>query len=669
MTSQLFQGVTATNRLNQTNKSGIRSRIASQEMRHSLLPSTSLPSVAYGQASSVHKLLERNYMPMFYVPYRYRALSVRSFALPVALKEIPLVKSTSSLLTRSCDTLLANPATAFVVPAIGICVFALWGFLPLMKDIRNRFDHGGNWKKSPTYLISSSYLQPLLLWTGATLICRGLDPVMLPSAASQAVKTRLLTFVRSLSTVLVTAYILTSLIQQVQKFLVDIRSPNDTRTMGLDFTMRAVYTGIWIAAVSLFMELLGFNTQKWITAGGFGTVLLTLAGREIFTNFLSSVMLNATRPFVVNEWINAKIDGVEVSGIVEHVGLWSPTIIRGDDREAIYIPNHKFTMSILRNNTRRSHWRIKTYLAISHMDAGKIGTIVADMRKVLAKNHQIEQQKLHRRVFFEKIDPKTQALMIYISCFVKTSHFEEYLNVQETVMLDLLTIVGHHRARLATQIRTVQKSYGNADIDNIPFGEDIYSRVRGRPLLIDTSARISSDDKSKPRPVSREDQKVKTSVSVETKSASPDGASVSNSDKQEQKKLVPEDGHTKNSKNDQVKSTIPSPSTPWAENMDPVTSTSKADRGKAQGSESQGDSSVSVANQKKESRPVFEDNIVLGVALEGSKRTLPIDEGMNPHLSLSEPEQDTVEAASSPKKGQSHTLSGQEKADQRNLDR
>jgi MscS family membrane protein len=37
------------------------------------------------------------------------------------------------------------------------------------------------------------------------------------------------------------------------------------------------------------------------------------------------------------------------------------------------------------------------------------------MRKVLAKNHHIEQQKLHRRVFFEKIDPKTQALMV-ISC-------------------------------------------------------------------------------------------------------------------------------------------------------------------------------------------------------------------------------------------------------------
>ena len=58
------------------------------------------------------------------------------------------------------------------------------------------------------------------------------------------------------------------------------------RQMGFDFITKALYTGIWIAAVSLFMELLGFNTQKWITAGGFGTVLLTLAGREVLQHIL-----------------------------------------------------------------------------------------------------------------------------------------------------------------------------------------------------------------------------------------------------------------------------------------------------------------------------------------------------------------------------------------------
>ena len=56
--------------------------------------------------------------------------------------------------------------------------------------------------------------------------------------------------------------------------------------MRIDFTGKAVYTAIWVAAVSLFMELLGFSTQKWLTAGGLGTVLLTLAGREVQHYFL-----------------------------------------------------------------------------------------------------------------------------------------------------------------------------------------------------------------------------------------------------------------------------------------------------------------------------------------------------------------------------------------------
>ncbi|MCI22650.1 mechanosensitive ion channel protein 2 chloroplastic-like, partial [Trifolium medium] len=37
--------------------------------------------------------------------------------------------------------------------------------------------------------------------------------------------------------------------------------------------------------------------------------------------------------------------------------------------------------------------------------------IVADMRKVLAKNPQVEQQRLHRRVFLDNINPENQALM------------------------------------------------------------------------------------------------------------------------------------------------------------------------------------------------------------------------------------------------------------------
>lgn len=39
------------------------------------------------------------------------------------------------------------------------------------------------------------------------------------------------------------------------------------------------------------------------------------------------------------------------------------------------------------------------------------------MRKVLAKNPQVEQQRLHRRVFLENVDPENQALLVGVKSY------------------------------------------------------------------------------------------------------------------------------------------------------------------------------------------------------------------------------------------------------------
>ncbi|KAG0478211.1 hypothetical protein HPP92_012930 [Vanilla planifolia] len=448
--------------------------------------------------------------------------------------------------------LLERPLLLRLAPAIGIIVFAVWGLGPALRLGRNLFRHDKiHWKKSRTHFVFTSYLQPLLLWAGATLLCRALDPVILPSETSQVVKQRLLNFVRSLSTVLAFAYCLSSLIQKIQEFFMEKSNCDDTRNMGFQFAGRAVYTAVWIAAFSLFMELLGFSTQKWLTAGGLGTVLLTLAGREIFTNFLSSVMIHATRPFILNEWIQTKIEGYEVSGTVEN--------------------------------------------------------IVADMRKVLAKNPQIEQQRLHRRVFLDNIDPENQALLILISCFVKTSHFEEYLCVKEAVLLDLLRVISHHRARLATPIRTVQKFYDNSGTENIPYST-IFTRsvATDRPLLlIDPLPKIHGDEKTKSRSLGgrgNEELGIKTPT-----------ASEAPQEKHQQKKVSTGDTREKSGKMDS--STSPTNSSSHSIPTPHVKS-------------SRGEKSTAVSDSPTDQagRPSFEDNIVLGVALEGSKRTLPIEE-------------------------------------------
>ncbi|XP_058222484.1 mechanosensitive ion channel protein 2, chloroplastic-like isoform X3 [Rhododendron vialii] len=559
----------------------------------------------------------------------------QAFLLPSGGNGIPVLKTAATALTKSYKSLNISPIFLQLVPAVGIIAFAAWGLGPLLHLSRvhllNKSDN--SWKTSRTHLVLTSYLQPLLLWTGATLICRALDPIILPTQATQAAKQRILDVVRSLSTVLAFAYCLSSLIQHaqphVQKVFVETNDSNNARNM-VQFAGKAISTAVWVGAFSLFMELLGISTQKLLTAGGLGTVLLTLAGGEIFTNFLSSVIIHTTRPFIATDWIRTTIQGYEVSGTVENVGWWTPTIIRGDDREAIHIPNKQFTTNVVRNLSQRTHWRIKTYLPISHLDVHKIHNIVADMRKVLAKNPQVEhqnQQKYPRRVFMDTVNPENPALMILVSCFVKTSHFEEYLCVQEAILLDCLTVISHHRARLATPMRYVQKIY-EADVDDLPFADTMYtgSRARGnRPLLLMEPYMSNSNDKPKASTRSfhaKEEQDPKvgaTSLPDSNASSNPRVSAASKSD----------------------------PQTPNAASVGPVQDSEEEKVNKSANSRESGSekteipSTVSHAKQEVErsvaspsvSRaPALEENIVLGVALEGSRRTLPIDEEMTPSL-------------------------------------
>ncbi|PIN09746.1 hypothetical protein CDL12_17672 [Handroanthus impetiginosus] len=660
------------------------------------LGTRNLPLISPQHYSLTANFSKRMHRRVCTISCRTRKFSCHCFLNPSPSLDANTTKHATLTLARSFGQWQGSPLVIKLASAVGIVVFAVWGLGPLVRLSRNIILHKSDcsWKKSRTYQVTTSYIQPLLLWTGAIFICRALDPVILPTEAGQIVKQRLLNFVRSLSTVLAFAYCLSSVIQQAQKFFMETNDPADTRNMGFHLAGKVVYSAVWVAAVSLFMELLGFSTQRWLTAGGLGTVLLTLAGREIFTNFLSSAMIHATRPFVVNEWIQTKIEGYEVSGTVEHVGWWSPTIVRGEDREAVHIPNHKFTVNVVRNLTQKTHWRIKTHLAISHLDVGKINNIVADMRKVLAKNPQVEQQKLHRRVFLDNLNSENQALMILVSCFVKTSHFEEYLCVKEAILLDLLRVIRHHRARLATPIRTVQKIFTDADLDSIPFSDSLYNRgaVSNRPLLlIEPSNKINGEDKAKTQarsargngeeeskasakltPDNKVDGKAETSLSstdsksratastdhkmkeMQTSDAKADSevGQISKVETKEDPKVAvrsSSDPMLKNSRKPASKTDVKSvqeTSLNTTNSLGAAHNTSNKHPQKV-GQEStsvstpesggkRSDSVPSTSHVKQDSRqpttqtsvtkPSLEENIVLGVALEGSKRTLPIEE-------------------------------------------
>ncbi|WRX11111.1 hypothetical protein QQP08_003598 [Theobroma cacao] len=243
---------------------------------------------------------------------------------------------------------------------------------------------------------------------------------------------------------------------------------------------------------------------------------------------------------------------------------------------------------------------------------------------------------------------------------------------KEAILLDLLRVISHHRARLATSIRTLQKIYSDADLENIPFADSVYSRggvPSNRPLLlIEPSYKINDKAGATPKPVS----KAKGAPSIEPKADAKIGETPNSDTKEDLNAAFASTSDLKT--DDKVGMKSPSKSVPKtssnaietyspdqkvldsiSDNLpqdkkvtdkqqkiarqsskldNPSVSSSDAGIDKAGGLreplQSKQEGEKLPVTQPPIARPVLEENIVLGVALEGTKRTLPIEEGMTP---------------------------------------
>lgn len=175
--------------------------------------------------------------------------------------------------------------------------------------------------------------------------------------------------------------------------------------------------------------------------------------------------------------------------------------------------------------------------------------------------------------------------------------------------------------------------YTDADVENAPFGESMYGPggvSSRRPLmLIEPSYKINGEDKSKSqnraaKPTVEQENKVSSPKSKET--SSPDlkaNVKVGESPISDTNKVPDETGAKPGTKPVSKPAMTPKDTieTSGAEKPKAKRSgtTIKSPKNDAQNETT--DSSTSSA-----SRTALEENLVLGVALEGSKRTLPIEE-------------------------------------------
>ncbi|HKK16678.1 MAG TPA: mechanosensitive ion channel family protein, partial [Gammaproteobacteria bacterium] len=188
--------------------------------------------------------------------------------------------------------------------------------------------------------------------------------------------------------------------------------------------------------------------------GGVGGIAVGFAARDLLANFFGGLMIYMDRPFSVGDWVRSP--DREIEGTVEQIG-WRLTIIRTFDKRPLYIPNSIFNTIALENPARMTNRRIFETVGIRYDDAGKMESIVSDVRKMLEQHEAIDHDKTLIVNFNEFA---ASSLNFFIYTFTKTTNWIEYHAIKQDVLLQVIHIIEEHGAECAFPTTTVHIAGG-----------------------------------------------------------------------------------------------------------------------------------------------------------------------------------------------------------------
>ena len=232
--------------------------------------------------------------------------------------------------------------------------------------------------------------------------------------------------------------------------------------------MSRLYTiSVLVIATAALMVNFGVPSGAIATMLGGAGIGFSFATQQISQNFLSGFMLFFNRPFREGDWINSN----NLEGTVEKIG-WYYTRIRTFDRRPLYIPNSVFATNPIQNPGEMYNRRILANIGLRYEDLHKIGDVTKEVRTYLEKHPDIDKSQ-SILVNFNEWDASSINMMIY--CFTKTTVWKDWLDIQQSIFLDIAGIVQRSGADFAFNCTTLYPA-PDSDSDTL-----IKSLNRGNP--------------------------------------------------------------------------------------------------------------------------------------------------------------------------------------------
>lgn len=213
---------------------------------------------------------------------------------------------------------------------------------------------------------------------------------------------------------------------------------------------RIIKALVFVTAIFFILGVLGFNLSTALAGVGIGTLAVGFGAQQTIANLFGGVSVLGDEVIRVGDVCKFG----DRTGTVEDIGLRS-TRVRTEERTLLAIPNGTVAAINVENLSRRDKILFKTVLGF-HLETSPdhLRYVLAEIRRVLKGSAKIESSTIRVRL----VELASSSLNVEILCYVLTQDFNEYAEVREELLLQIMKFVEDSGTNLASPSQTLYLS-------------------------------------------------------------------------------------------------------------------------------------------------------------------------------------------------------------------
>lgn len=231
--------------------------------------------------------------------------------------------------------------------------------------------------------------------------------------------------------------------------------------------IKAIRALVFFLGAAAVLEIWGIKVAPLIAGLGLFGVAVALGAQDVFKNLIAGLFIIAEKRFHPGDWV--LVDGV-VEGTVEDIGFRTTTI-RRFDKAPVFVPNSALADNAVVNFTRMTHRRIYWKIGLVYNTSIPQLRAVRDRIEsyILTNDDFAKPSEVSTFVRIDSFNDSSIDLMLY--CFTKTTDWGEWLEIKETLALEIKDIVQSAGSGFAFPSQSIYLENIPAGAENFPIAD------------------------------------------------------------------------------------------------------------------------------------------------------------------------------------------------------